>query len=165
MPATSPPDPGTPCAEQSRLRRHRPRLRTCIGHQNQLLPYPAKTALYPISVRRVRSLPPASFPRCLATPQLPWARGSAHYSPQGTSTPSSTRHVRRTKTGRGIRSATCSFYGGLPNESLYDYLTIRRRSTATIPMVNKPMVVGSGIVDEPTEAIALDASTVTKLAR
>jgi len=50
---------------------YRRRLRMCIGPRNPLLPYPATTALYPISVRRVRSLPPASFPPYLATPQFP----------------------------------------------------------------------------------------------
>ena len=64
-----------------------------IGPLRPLPHYPRTLALYPVSVRRVRPLPRASFRPRLATTPLPPASGSAQTARRGLSPPSSTSCV------------------------------------------------------------------------
>jgi hypothetical protein len=61
-------------------------LRMTTGHPHPLLGYPAADAFYPVSVRRVRVLPYASFRFRLAADTLASASGSGHHGPQRTFT-------------------------------------------------------------------------------
>ena len=61
-------------------------LRMTIGHPHPLLGYPATEAFYPVSVRRARVLPYASFRSRLAADTLASASGSGHHGPQRTCT-------------------------------------------------------------------------------
>jgi hypothetical protein len=61
-------------------------VRVMIGRPRPLPGYPTAPALYPISVRRLRTPPPASFPPRLAATQLPSACDSHHQGSQRTST-------------------------------------------------------------------------------
>jgi len=62
-------------------------FRMTIGHPHPVLGYPAARAFYPVSVRRVRVLPYASFRFRLTADTLAWASGSGHHGPQRTFTP------------------------------------------------------------------------------
>ena len=62
------------------------RVRMTIGPPRPLPGYPTTPALYPVSVRRVRVLPPASFRFRLAADTLALASGSGHHGPQRTCT-------------------------------------------------------------------------------
>jgi hypothetical protein len=56
------------------------RVRLAFGLPRPLPSYPTAPASYPVPVRQLRVLPPASSPLCIAATQLPSANGSAHRS-------------------------------------------------------------------------------------
>src|SRR5690606_21865685 len=61
-------------------------VRTTIGPHHPRLAYPTAPAFYPVPVRPLRSLPPASSPPRLTAPQLPLASDSGRHGSQRTST-------------------------------------------------------------------------------
>ncbi len=76
-------------------------VRMVIGRRHPLLACPATPAFYPVSVRRVRLLPPASSrPRLAATPLL-LASNSHHQGLQGDLHPLDPRHAWHTKSWHG----------------------------------------------------------------
>src|SRR5207245_243902 len=64
-------------------------VRLAIGHPRPLPGYPTAPAFYPVSVRRLRVWPQASFPPRLATTQLPSANGSGQSARRGLAPPRS----------------------------------------------------------------------------
>src|SRR5690625_7506239 len=61
-------------------------VRTTIGPHHPRLAYPTAPAFYPVPVRPLRSLPPASSPPRLTATQLPLASDSGRHGSQRTST-------------------------------------------------------------------------------
>src|SRR5690625_2511072 len=61
-------------------------VRTTIGPHHPRLAYPTAPAFYPVPVRPLRSLPPASSPLRLTATQLPLASDSGRHGSQRTST-------------------------------------------------------------------------------
>ena len=66
------------------------RVRLNIGRPGPWPGYPTAPALYPVPVRQLRALPPASSPPRLATTQLPSAGGSVQPARKGLAPPTST---------------------------------------------------------------------------
>ena len=65
------------------------RVRLAFGRSRPLPGYPTAPALYPMSVRQLRALPPASSPPHLAVTQLPLANGSGQSARRGLAPPRS----------------------------------------------------------------------------
>jgi hypothetical protein len=77
------------------------RVCLAIGHPRPMPGYPTAPALYPVPVRQLRALPPASSPPRLATTQLPSASGSGQPARKGLAPPTSTPCLAHRKTPAG----------------------------------------------------------------
>jgi len=65
------------------------RVRLAFGLPRPLPGYPTAPASYPVPVRQLRVLPPASSPLCIAATQLPSANGSGQSARRGLAPPRS----------------------------------------------------------------------------
>jgi len=121
-------------------------VRMSIGHRRPSPPYPTQPALYPVPVRRVRLLSPASFAQYLAISQLPLTNGSAHHGPQGIYAPKHRSIMHGTEKSRrrlGVHgqnlSVEKSTYGGArltgatTNAHKTDSLKNREKSRLSLP--------------------------------
>ena len=77
------------------------RVRLAFGRSRPLPGYPTAPALYPMSVRQLRALPPASSPPHLAVTQLPLANGSGQSARRGLAPPRSVPCLAHRRGWRG----------------------------------------------------------------
>ena len=77
------------------------RVRLAFGRPRPLPGYPTAPALYPMSVRQLRALPPASSPPHLAVTQLPLANGSGQSARRGLTPPRSVPCLAHRRGWRG----------------------------------------------------------------
>ena len=75
------------------------RVRLAFGHPRLLPGYPTAPAFYPVPVRQLRALLPASSPPRLSTTQLPSAIGSCQSARRGLSPPRSTSCLAHNENG------------------------------------------------------------------